>query len=55
MKIIHILNNLQKGVMLRLYMEHTFQKGRQMRKFLWVIYGIYFRETPYQTTIFAGK
>ena len=28
-----------------------------MLNFLWVIYGIYFRETPYQTTqaIFAGK
>ena len=32
-------------------------EGREMLNFLWVIYGIYFRETLYQTmeAIFAGK
>ena len=32
-------------------------EGEVYAKFLWVIYGIYLRETPYQTTqaIFVGK
>ena len=50
MKIIHMLKNLQKSVMLCLYKEHTFLRGREMHNFLWVIYGIYFRKTRYQTT-----
>ena len=40
-----------------LNMEHTIERGRQMISFLWVIYGIYFQKTLYQTTqaVFAGK
>ena len=30
-------------------------EGETDGNFLWKIYGIYFRETPYQRTIFAGK
>ena len=44
-----------KSAMLCLYIKHTPWRGRQMQNFLWMIYGIYFRKTPYQTAIFAGK
>ena len=44
-----------KSAMLCLYIKHTPWRGRQMQNFLWMIYEIYFRKTPYQTTIFAGK
>ena len=55
-KITHILKNLQNSVMLCLYMEHTFKRGREMQNFLWVIYGNYFKKTLYQTMqgTFAG-
>ena len=49
-KIIHMLKNSNKGVALCLYMKQTPWRGRQMQNFLWVIYGIYLRKTPYQTT-----
>ena len=45
-----MLKNLQRGVVLCFYMEHTSYRERQVQHFLWMIYGIYFRETPYQTT-----
>ena len=44
-----------KSVMLCLYMKHTFWRERQTLNFLWVIYGIYFRKTPYQRKLFAGN
>ena len=32
------------------YGTYVLEGGRQMLNFLWAIYGIYFRGTPYQTT-----
>ena len=51
-----MLENLQKRVMLCLYMEHKFKRRRRMQDFLWVIYGSD-RKILYQTTqvTFAGK
>ena len=39
-----MLKNLQKSVVSCLYKEHTFQRGKLMQNFLWMIYGIYFRQ-----------